>query len=165
MRNKEFFRKLTVFGWLAVMMSATSCGPKRVYAEAEDMPVAGWHQDSLVVFQTDLKQVDKPLDVVVFVRHTTDYPYQNFWLFIQEQMPGGEMKCDTIECYLADNRGRWLGNGIGAVKEMPILFHTNVQVPDTGTYKIALRQGMRSEVLKGITNVGIELRESDNGKK
>ena len=35
----------------------------------------------------------------------------------------------------------------------------------TGTYKIALRQGMRSEVLKGITNVGIELRESSNGKK
>lgn len=164
MGNNGFWGKAVGFVGLLVL-AATSCGPKRIYAEAEDLPVAGWHQDSLVVFQTDLKQVEKPLDVVIFIRHTTDYPYQNFWLFVQEQMANGELRSDTIECYLADNRGRWLGNGIGAIKEMPILFHTNVLMPDTGLYKIAIRQGMRSELLKGITNVGIELRKSDNGKK
>ena len=74
------------------------------------------------------------------------------WLFVDN---AGQT--DTIEFYLADDRGRWLGDRHHGMIEMPVLMEDAKLFPDTGVYRLSVRQGMRDTVLRGITDVGLEV--------
>ena len=103
-----------------------------------------------------------PCDILLCVRHTEAYPYQNMWLFCSLGTDSAAIWTDTLEFYLADDRGRWLGNGGLKLIEMPVIFAQNYQFPDTGNYVFTIRQGMREEQLRGISDVGLII---NNGKE
>jgi gliding motility-associated lipoprotein GldH len=83
------------------------------------MPIA------LCAFEFDVEDSLSEYNFTVNVRHRANYPYQNMWLFVQQISPDSSIVNDTIEFYLADNRGKWLGKGIGAVYTMPVLIKNN----------------------------------------
>ena len=87
------------------------------------MPVSGWHQDSVLHYVVPVSDTLSTYDILLSVRHTTQYPYQNLWMFITEWQDSACLLSDTIECYLADDRGRWLGSGINTY-EMPLIYTT-----------------------------------------
>lgn len=93
-------------------------------------------------------------DILLCVRHTEAYPYQNMWLFTE-----WNRQKDTIEFYLADDRGRWLGNYSGKLIEMPVLYEQQFIFPDTGYYQFTIQHGMRQQQLRGISDVGIIIRK------
>jgi len=64
---------------------------------------------------------------------------------------------DTIEFYLADDRGRWLGNGKNGILSMPVIYEEQYRFAAPGTYEMRLKQGMRSEWLTGVKDMGIEI--------
>ena len=140
---------------LLLLLTATllaSCDHNVVYSEYRSLPFCGWDADSSLVFTPDITDTLSVYDVLLHVRHTQNYPYQNMWLFLDT--PAGR---DTIEFYLADQRGRWLGNGFGNIKEMPVLYATSVRFPHTGEYQYVIRQGMREECLHGVQDVGLTI--------
>jgi len=102
----------------------------------------------------------QPCDIVLCVRHTESYPYQNMWLFCELSNDSTAIWTDTLEFYMADDRGRWLGNGSKLI-EMPVLFAQNYQFPDTGKYVFTIQQGMREEWLRGISDVGVIIRNGE----
>lgn len=106
--------------------------------------------DSVLRFEVPVTDTVNAYDVLLHIRHTDAYPYQNMWLFAND---GG--KTDTIEFYLADDRGRWLGNG-QAIKDMPVLYRENVVLKDS-LYILTLEEGMRDIVLRGISEIGVEI--------
>lgn len=134
--------------------------------EAADVPTSGWHMDSTLTFQVEIPDTCTRYDVLFFIRHTTDYPFQNIWLFANMTLPNDSTYEYPMEFYLADQRGQWLGNGWGAIREMPVIaFMYQQPFPIKGMYTFTLRQGMRTELLKGISNIGIEIRKSKDGKE
>ena len=62
-----------------------------------------------------------------------------------------------MECYLANNKGEWVGSGFGSLNEVNVLCSTKMTFPLSGKYEFVLQQGMRYDVLPGINDVGIEL--------
>ena len=68
---------------------------------------------------------------------------------------------DTIECFLADEFGKWLGTGAGALKEMPVLYRQQVIFPDSGIYQMKIGQGMRDSILVGINDIGIRVEKAN----
>jgi gliding motility-associated lipoprotein GldH len=64
---------------------------------------------------------------------------------------------DSIECYLADKRGKWLGTGIGSVLEMPVLYQQKVKFSKVGIYQYKIVHGMRDSVLIGINDIGMRV--------
>lgn len=130
----------------------SSCAKKTVYSEVYTLPCDGWHEDSVLTYSVEIEDTTAGYDVLLYVRHTQQYPYQNMWLFV-----GG----DTIEFYLADQRGRWLGNGWGDLREMPVIYQHNMRFPRSGYYSYTIRQGMRDSVLQGVRDVGLTIVKSD----
>lgn len=116
--------------------------------------MTGWGADSLLTFTIAVPDTAATYDVLLHVRHTDAYPYQNMWLFVGEQQAQMQ-RFDTIEFYLADDRGRWLGNG-HSTREMPILYKQGIHFTDT-VYQLTIQQGMREEALKGVSDVGVEI--------
>ena len=84
------------------------------------------------------------------------YPYQNLWVFCSEELPIGPLKRDTIECLLADEFGKWYGDGISLFQSsFPI--RSAYYFPVKGQYTFSFRQGMRNDQLPGIQEIGLRV--------
>jgi gliding motility-associated lipoprotein GldH len=97
-------------------------------------------------------------NVYVNVRNTSEYPYQNFWFFIEKSFDTQPtVSKDTVECYLAYDNGKWIGNGVGAAFDMPVLIEQNLKFAAAGTYRYKIYQGMREDNLQGIRDIGLRV--------
>lgn len=137
--------------FLASVLCA-SCHQRTIYSEVRTLPLAGWNADSILNYEFEITDTLATYDVLLYIRHTQQYPYQNMWLFVNN---------DTIEFYLADQRGRWLGNGWGRLREMPVLYQHKMVFPFAGTYSYCIRQGMRERLLQGVSDVGLKIERCD----
>jgi gliding motility-associated lipoprotein GldH len=139
-----------------ISLLLTACGGNVVYTQFKSLPVKGWEADSLVTFEPVINDTLANYEMQITIRHTDAYPYQNMWLFVGIEKDSTVLLTDTIEFYLANDRGEWLGGGL-TVKELPLLYRESHQFANSGTYRITLQQGMREETLKGITEVGVQI--------
>ena len=139
---------------LLVSLCLVACDQQTIYSHYEPVPVWGWSVDSIVQFDFDIADTLATYQMIINVRHTDLYPYQNMWLFVDS---------DTIEFYLADDRGRWLGNGRNGYIDMPVLYEEDIQFQHSGAHHMQIVHGMRDEQLSGITDIGLTIRK--NGKE
>ena len=147
--------KRVLYCFLVILLAGlfTSCRHNIVYSEFISIPSGEWSIDSLPRFDFAIEDSKASYDIILYVRHTERYPYQNMWLFVQDN----RQHSDTIEFYLADDRGRWLGDKHHGFIEMPVLYESNYHFPDTGKYCISVQQGMRDSVLRGVMDIGVEI--------
>lgn len=138
---------------LIILLTLVACSFHTVYTHTYDLPSEEWHKDSVLTFSAMLYESSDPHDVYVTLRHTQHYPYQNIWLFVEK--PNGMR--DTLEFFLADDRGVWLGNQSGRYIEMPCLIDQGIQFPAEGKYIWRIQQGMRDDQLRGINSVGLTI--------
>lgn len=127
-----------------------------VYDDSAITHTGHWHKDSIVHFDYQIADSSAAYSVLIYVRHTERYPYQNMWLFVNDGT-----HCDTIEFYLADDRGQWLGDDKNGFIEMPVLFDAYRHYADTGFYQLNIQHGMRDTLLRGVMDVGVEIAVSD----
>ena len=106
----------------------------------------------MVSFEYCIEDTVSTYTMIIYMRHNERFPYQNMWLFVSDSI-----QCDTIEFYLADDRGKWLGDKHNGFIEMPVLFGENKQYADSGIYHITIQQGMRDSLLQGVTDIGLEI--------
>lgn len=142
---------------LLVLISVLWLGCQRgvVYNEFQQLPAQGWEADSALQFVPTLTDTLGSYQMQIIVRHTDRYAYQNLWLFVDVQKDSILLHRDTIESYLANERGEWYGSGMSKMT-LPLLYMENIALP-AGEYKITVQQGMREEQLRGITDVGLKV--------
>ena len=136
----------------------TNCHRDIVHSQFVSIPSEKWQIDSVAHFEYAITDTHNDYRMLVYVRHTERYPYQNMWLFV-----GDSLHRDTIEFYLADDRGKWLGNKHHGFIEMPVLLEENYHFADTGKYFLTVQHGMRDSILRGVTDIGLEIIK--NGKE
>ena len=153
-------RAVTRYGlWVIGLLTFfTSCRSDIVYSRFMPISSGEWSVDSVAQFDYTISDATADYTLLVYVRHTERYPYQNMWLFMDDGT-----RRDTIEFYLADDRGQWLSNKYHGVMEMPVLFETSKHYPDTGCYHMTIQHGMRDSLLRGVMDIGLEIRH--NGKE
>ena len=144
--------KRLFFGIIVLMLCLTSCQNDIVYSRFVSIPSGEWHEDAIASFDYTILDKDAAYRMLIYVRHTERYPYQNMWLFV-----GDSLHRDTIEFYLADDRGQWLGDTHHGFIEMPVLLDQNRRYASAGAYYIEVQHAMRDTLLRGITDVGVEI--------
>ncbi len=147
-------RLLAALVLCTAFIAFSSCRKGVVYSEFIAISSGEWDANALPEFDFNITDNRAGYDILLYVRHTERYPYQNMWLFVRGNP---QQYRDTIEFYLADDRGRWLGDKHHGFIEMPVLLETNYHFPDTGRFYFAIQHGMRDSVLRGVTDVGIEI--------
>ena len=149
--------KSKILSAIFISLFIVGCTSHDVYFQYNPVSIKGWSKDTMYVFHVPITDTVATYNVYVNVRNRGEYPYQNLWLFMKRTTPDKELTKDSIECYLADNRGKWLGNGIGSIMEMPVLYQQNVKFKQKGTYNYFIVQGMRDSLLSGINDIGIRV--------
>ena len=147
-----------VIGLAVLTVLFSSCKNDIVYSRFSSIPSEKWAIDSVAQFEYAITDTHNDYRMFVYVRHTERYPYQNMWLFV-----GDSLYRDTIEFYLADDRGQWLGNKHHGFIEMPVLLEENYHFADSGKYFLTVQHGMRDSILRGVTDIGLEIIK--NGKE
>lgn len=148
MRNRCFLLLLL----LGAVLSMSSCRKGIVYSHFQPIPSNNWAIDSIAHFAYHITDTAADYTVLIYVRHTERYPYQNLWLFV-----GDSLHRDTLNSYLADDRGQWIGDRQHGFIERQISYQTALHFADTGSYYLDIQHGMRDSLLRGIADIGVEI--------
>lgn len=146
---------------LMVMLLLSACDANRVFEENTEITEHMWDTSQVVTFEVPVTDTVSPHNFYVNVRNADAYPYSNLYLFIRTKFPDGRVSNDTLEVILADEKGRWLGDGLGDIYENQVLFKRNVRFPAEGTYRFEYRQGMRDNPLPMIMDVGMRIEKAE----
>ena len=138
-----------------------SCKKRVLYDEYKIFEDQAWHTDSIKGFTFSVDDTIKKHNIILRIRHTTDYEFQNLFLFVQLE------KKDTLEVKLANKDGSWIGSGIGDVREVDYIYKNNFVFPQKNKRVFKIEQAMRYgdfskiEKLNNILSLGVSIIEQD----
>ena len=143
-----------------VCLFCLSCDYQPVYDQYQEIENTIWQKDKEYYFTFDIEDNSVPYNLTLEIRNNNMYPFQNLWLFLQEETPIGPLVRDTVECMLADDYGKWYGKGI-SLFQLSYPLKTAYYFPHSGQYTYSFRQGMRQDELPGIQEIGFRVELAD----
>ncbi len=141
-----------------LIIGLLSCDSNKVFEEYVEVKNANWKKENVASFEFFAKDTTAANNLYINVRNTGTYAYSNIYLFVTMQGPNGGILKDTVNCILADNRGQWLGKGVGDLWDLRIPYVGGFKFAQSGNYVVKLEQAMRVEDgLEGITDIGLRV--------
>jgi len=143
---------------ILILFSFISCINSSTFSDIKSIPNAKWNVKNILrieYYSSDTLQIK---DILLNLRHSSAYPYANIFFFITTLAPNGSSVKDTVQYFLVDNKNNWLGKGIGDIHNIQLLFKKNVRFGQVGRYIFYIQHGMRDEVLDGVSDVGIVIK-------
>ena len=159
LKSKYAVLSLGLVTGLCLLLSA--CDKSRIFEQNTTIPESGWDGSNVVKFSVNILDPAVQTNFYVNVRNADGYPYSNLYLFIKTKFPNGKQSTDTLECILADEKGKWIGKGLGDIYDNQIPFKRNVRFPMAGTYTFEIEQGMRSKNIPLIMDVGLRIEKAE----
>jgi gliding motility-associated lipoprotein GldH len=154
-----------IIAWSVLIIAAlffVACETEVVYNQSKPIDGGLWESKNRVSNSFEVDDTLSSHNFFINLRNTTNFQYNNIFLFVHTTFPNGKKSTDTVECVLTDRAGRWLGSGNGFIKDNSvitnkILYNYQKKFPIKGTYKIELEQAMREDPLPEIIDVGIRI--------
>jgi len=150
-----------LFYLLIFSFSIVSCENLPEFSDSISIASNGWDIQDTHDFSWEVTEASVKYEAYVDVRHTGDYPFSNLYLFVDLIYPNGKSRLDTIECVLADRRGKWHGTGLGDVLDNRVVYKSGFQFPSEGEYTLSITHGMRVNPLLGVMEVGFCLEKTE----
>jgi gliding motility-associated lipoprotein GldH len=116
-----------------------------------------WARQDAARFVVPVNDTTALYNFYIDIRHTGKYRYSNLYLFMQTHFPNRTYTRDTLEITLATPEGKWLGKGWGEIKEDHVLLRSRFRFPVKGNYEFMIWQGMRTDTLRAVQSVGIDI--------
>ena len=162
--NKNTMRygmKFCLFISVAVLIN--SCDKKRVFDDYKSVGPA-WEKDSIVAFDFKQEDTTKLYNLFVNLRANQAYQFNNLYLIVAMERPGGLVKIDTLQYQMTNPDGSLLGDGFSDIKESKLFYKENLRFDTIGDYTVKIQQAMRQtgkiegiKALEGITEVGFRI--------
>ncbi len=140
-------------------MFLTSCDKGRVYEQNKPVEESGWYFQNRIPFDVQITDTTKYYNVAVNLRVASDYKYSNIFLWLHTINPKKETDKRRVEITLADERGKWLGSGLGDLYDYQFPVYTKIKFPQSGFYRFEIEQNMREDTLMHIKNAGVRVEE------
>lgn len=154
-----------LFVFAAILL--VSCDKKRVFDQYKSVGKE-WHKDSIASFTYNNQDTTKAYNLFINLRSNNDFPFNNIFLIVAMEAPGGLTKVDTLEYQMSNPDGTLLGDGFSDVKESKLYFKEKYKFKSLGDYKIGIMQALRQtgkvngvESLAGVTEVGFRIEKLD----
>lgn len=154
---KAMLRFVGISVMALLLCLTTACDRNLVFEEYHSLDGQVWNSRDLMKFNVDIENKNLPYNFYINVRVRSDYKYANMYLFLKTRYPNGKMSVDTVECYLADVEGRWLGERSGNSLDNRILLRKNLQFAESGRYSFEFVQAMRDTALQSVEEFGIRI--------
>jgi gliding motility-associated lipoprotein GldH len=119
-----------------------------------------WAYAKSIKATIEIKDSNKPYVIRFKLRHTASYRYANLYVILHLKGDGVN-KHTRYQFKLAKQDGEWLGKGSGDIYAYNFPLLTSYYFPKAGKYEIEIEQNMRDNPLVGISDVGINVAQSE----
>lgn len=140
-------------------LTTLSCQRDTYFDQVKEVPQP-WLSEEKISFVVPVNDTLSPFDFHIQVRSDVDYNFANIYFFLKTVFPDGRYSRDTVNIWLADVNGKWLGKGNGKYRDTEILFRKKGRFPMRGEYRFEFEQAMRTppqKGLNGIESIGIRI--------
>lgn len=144
----------------AVLLAGTaSCDVRPVRYAYRPTPVSGWEPKDTLSFPIDTIAHAGRYVLSVGVRTTARFPFQSLWLVVKQQWrrPARE-RLDTVVCRFTNAAGDPVSRGL-SLNQYEFTVDT-VSLGPGSCGHVSVRHIMRREILPGVSDVGVILREA-----
>lgn len=142
---------------LCLALCWTACDRSTLLSQSTALPESGWARKNALPFEFTVQDTARSYRMNFSVRHDEQYPFMNAFFLIYTIFPNQEVAIDTVECILADYRGKWVGHGAGRYKTADFALKSDLQFPMPGVYRMEVRQALRMDTVKHISHIGLHL--------
>ena len=142
---------------LFIFLLFSSCDKNRIYEKNIAVDKYEWSSNAVPQFAVEVSDTAILYNLYVNIRHADLYPFQNIWLLVGTQFPDGSRTSRRIEIMLANDEGKWFGEGLGDIWDFRSMIQENAFFTERGTYLFTLEQNMRQDPLPGIMAVGFRI--------
>lgn len=133
------------------------CDPNGVYDDNRSIPGGKWHYRNALPFEVQITDTNAWYNVYVNLRVSSDYAYNNIFLWVTTTNPARKSDKRRVEIRLADEHGKWLGSGLGDIYDYQFPAIQKVKFPVSGFYRFELEQNMRDDTLQYVKSAGIRV--------
>jgi gliding motility-associated lipoprotein GldH len=144
----------------AFLFLLLSCNSKVLYMDSKVMKENIWKLIDTFSFKVEVKDTITANNIIFTLRTGSSYPFRNIYLFVKTTSPSGKSRTDTLQYYIADEKGKWLGKGFGDIHELNLTYKSNIYFPEKGIYQFNIQHGMRIKDLKGVYDFGLRIEKT-----
>lgn len=137
-----------------------SCGPKYAFNETYDINNNQWAYSDSLRFEFAIKDTTAIYNLLLDVKHTTDYSFQNLYTNIHTQFPDGSRLSKPVSLELADKAGIWQGDCNAKTCTLEIPIQEGAYFNQIGKYVITVEQFMRDSVINGVQSITMKVAET-----
>ena len=150
-----------VFLSLLFLVFLSSCDRNVVFEKNIKLPENKWEMNNIIGLDAEIRDTVSLYNIYINVRNAGGYQFSNLYMFLNTRTPKGEQARDTVELTLADERGKWLGNGSGDIWDNRILLKQKFRFPGSGVYHFEIQQAMRVNPLPYIMDAGLRIEKAE----
>ena len=124
----------TLFILFACFFSLMACDNSVVFEKNVKLDDNRWSIDNVIRLEAEINDTISPMNMYINVRNAGGYQFRNLFIFMTTTTPDNIKARDTLELVLADEAGKWKGDGMGDIWDNRVLFKKNFQFPVSGKY-------------------------------
>ncbi len=94
-----------------------SCSSDVIYENNQSFENNIWTYEDAKEFSFEIKDSATLAKISLNFRNTIDYQYSNIYMYLHMSYPNGYEDTDTLEFFIAQPNGKWLGECSGTVVE------------------------------------------------
>ncbi len=147
-----------IFLGLSVLLF--SCSESPYYTKSHEFSNQIWNLNEKPRFIVDIKDTNQRYDFTFYIRTTSDYAYNNIWVFLHSTDPSGEKSKEAFEVKTTNKDGSWIGKKSGSVIEHKFDKIKSVKFSKKGKYTFSLEQASDKGDLKNVIDATLVVEKS-----
>lgn len=148
---------------LSGLLLLSSCGEQPHFEKVYSFKNKTWSQEVKPKFKVKIDDVSVPYSFVINLRTTTDYKYNNLWIFLKTETPDGAVERLPFEIVVANPDGSWTGTKTGTIVESSLDFQARM-LPMKGEYTFTIEQGITSSEVDEVLDIGFRVEKLTNAE-
>ena len=154
---------IKIFFLILILSTAfISCREIDLFEKNIAVPNMQWFNNYNATGSFIIKDTNSTYNVLIVLRHTDAYLYNNIWLNVGLQAPGDAgLKYQKINLMLGNDAKGWEGIGMNDIWEVrKLISGVPKKFIKAGTYNFSIAQLMRDNPLQHIISVGLSIQKA-----
>ncbi len=156
-------KRIAVWPLLLILITFANCDRNTVFEGKKDFPERYWIFNNPATFDFEITDADQKYDLLVNVRNSAEYKYQNIYLQYYLEDESGRLISKELKNVQLFNAitGVPLGTGLGDLYDIERPFLEDYQFQKAGKYSFRIDQFMRQDSLPEVLSVGFRIKYSE----
>ncbi len=144
---------------LLVIVALFGCGEKPLFEKVYSFDDRVWTLEQKPEFKIEVTDTTALYDISLTLRTTTDYKFNNLWIFLKTTLPDGQSERLPFQIRISNEDGSWVGNKTGSVVETSLDFPAR-KLPIKGEYSFIVEQAVTQSMVDEVLDIGLRAKKT-----